>query len=75
MLKWMEPTHCGDSIDSYIIQTSDNYSHIVTTTTATSVNVTDLRKGVQYNVSVYGSNNGLNGEKAKLLMTLDGMFV
>ena len=76
MFKWVEPKHCGDRIDGYFIQTSDNHSHKVTTTTnATSVNATGLRKGVQYNVSVYGSINGLNGEKANLLLTLDGMFV
>ena len=75
MLKWAEPAHCGDSIDGYTIQLrSTNHSRNVTTSSTISVNVTGLRKEVQYNVSVYGSINGLNGEKAKLVMTLDGML-
>ena len=46
------------------------------TSPATSVNVTGLSRSVEYNVTVYGRNltcTSYDGEKATLLMTLDGM--
>ena len=73
--EWAMPSLCGHFIDIYNIQIFNhlhNISLMNTTSLTTSVNVTGLSQGVEYNIAVFGRNFSHDGEKAELLMTLDG---
>ena len=74
-IEWAVPTHCGELFCIKIFF----YNSIIynTTSLTTSVNVTGLSHGVQYNVSVFGisDSNGITGDKANLLMTLEGEYM
>ena len=78
-IEWAIPSCLGYLVEVYYIQIFISYSHNITlnlTSPATSVNVTGLSRGVEYNVTVYGRNlncTSYEEEKATLLMTLDGM--
>ena len=79
MFNWAEPAFCSTQIDIYIIQVSVNQSYEIffnTTSFTTTFNVSSLSRGVEYKVFVFGKNvNDNDGEKAMLLLTLDGMYV
>ena len=74
------PAHCGNKFTAYIIQISKSSRSPLkkTTSLTTSVNVTDLSQGVEYNVSVIGisdENSTVEGMYHALInMTLDGMY-
>ena len=66
---------CGALIHTYIIQITDSHSNKTvynTTSLTTSVNVTGLKQGVEYSITVFGRIGSTNGDKASLLLTLDG---
>ena len=79
MFNWAEPVFCSTQIDIYIIQVSVNHSYEIflnTTSFATTINVFNLSRGVEYKIFVFGKNmNGNDGDKAMVLLTLDGMYV
>ena len=66
---------CGSLNHVYIIQIIDSHSNETVykiTTPTTSVNVTGLKKGVEYIVTVFGRLGNTSGDKAIMLMSLDG---
>ena len=77
-LEWVVPSLCGHLIDIYNIQIFIDHLHNIglrnSTSLTNSVSMTGLRRGVEYNITVFGKNLNCShdGEKAKLLMTLDG---
>ena len=73
-IEWALPSCLGHLVEVYYIQIFNITLNL--TSPATSVNVTGLSRGVEHNVTVYGKNltcTSYEGEKATLLMTLDGM--
>ena len=69
------PLLCGALIRVYIIEITDSHSNKTvynTTSLTTSVNVTGLKQGVEYSITVFGRIGGTNGDKTSLLLTLDG---
>ena len=73
-IEWAIPSILGHLVEVYYIQI-----FIITlnlTSLANYVNVTGLSRGVEYNVTVYGRSltcTSYKGDKATLLMTLDGI--
>ena len=69
----------GHLIEVYYIQIFISHLHNITlnlTSPANYINVTSISRGVEYIITVYGRNltcTSYEGEKAMLLMTLDGM--
>ena len=78
-IEWAIPSCLGHLVEVYYIQIFShlhNNIHLNLTSPATSVKVTSLSRGVEYNVTVHGRNltcTSYEGEKATLLVTLDGM--
>ena len=74
--EWAGPVLYGNKSHFYTIKLSINSSFEVvynTTSLTTSVNVTGLSRGVEYNISVFCiSDNNIMGDRAMILMTLDG---
>ena len=79
-IQWAVPAHCGNRFHAYIVQISKSSRPPFkkTTSLTTSVNVTGLSRGVEYNVSVIGiSDENSTIEEmyhAMINMTLDGMY-
>ena len=74
LIEWAVPTHCGRFQIQILFYNSIVYN---TTSLITSVNVTGLSRGIEYNVFVFGisDSNELTRDKANILMTLDGEYV